>query len=139
MPVALSDIMCTLIPSRAPIARPIAALSSLIAAPTTATIARSRSTETSPSCDRSTTSDSSPEGSSTVTETDISEVATTSTEIPFLSKISNTRLRKPRASSIFAAATFTSVMPDLPAIALTARRGASKVMRVPFPFGLREL
>ena len=77
--------------------------------------------------------------SSTVTETETSDVATTSTEMPLLSKISKTRRRNPRANSIFAAPTFTSVIPFFPAIALTARRGASKVILVPAPLGLREL
>ena len=73
---------------------------------------------------------------STVTDTETSDVATTFTDVRCRSKISNTRRRKPGTSSMRADLTLTSAVGLLPAMAVTARRGASKVIRVPRPWGL---
>ena len=72
-------------------------------------------------------------------EIETSEVATTSTDVRCRSNTSNTVRRNPGASSIRADRSFTTVVLLFAAIALTARRGASDVMSVPFPSGRREL
>ena len=104
-----------------------------------ATIPLRRSTATSPNAARSCRIVPRFVASSSVTETETSDVVTTSTEVRWVSNTSNTRRRKPGANSMREERNLTSVVPRLPAIARTGRRGASNAIIVPFPSGLREL
>src|SRR6185437_10705903 len=135
----LNEIMWTRMPCSAPSARAMVVLSPPSPAPTTATTARCRSMDTSPNARSSTNSASRRDGSSTVTDTETSDVATTSTDVWWRSNTSNSVRRNPGASNIREELTLITVTFPLPAIALTARRGASAVMRVPRPSGRREL
>src|SRR5262245_39195212 len=87
--------------------------------PTTATTARPCFTSTSPMPSRSAIASSRCEGSSTVTEIETSEVVTRSTTMWCRPNTSNTRARKPCASSIRVETMVTAVTSFLHAIDLT--------------------
>src|SRR5215203_6102870 len=100
MPPELSDTICTFTFPSAASACAIVEVLSPSPAPTSATIPRFRSTDTSPSDVSPPNKASRCVASSMVMETETSDVATTSTDVRCSSKISKMRRRNPCASSM---------------------------------------